>query len=127
MERLLAALGNPERQLPPVIHVAGTNGKGSTIAFCARCSKPPASACMSIPRRIWCVSTSASGSAPGDGKLVSDDALSAALDECERVNAGEPITVFEITTAAAFCCSRAIPPMCCCSKSVSAAGSTRPM
>ena len=33
MERLLAALDNPERRLPPVVHVAGTNGKGSVIAF----------------------------------------------------------------------------------------------
>ena len=66
---------------------------------CARCWKPRASACTSIPRRIWCASTSASGSAAGAGVLVTDAELGATLEECERVNAGAPITVFEITTA----------------------------
>ena len=68
---------------------------------CARSSRRRACACMSTPRRISCVSTSASASAQvGEGVLVSDDELAAAFEECERANAGAPITVFEITTAA---------------------------
>ena len=50
--RLLDELGNPQDRLPPVIHVAGTNGKGSAAAFAARCSKRRAAAFMSTPRRI---------------------------------------------------------------------------
>ena len=51
--RLLATLGDPHKRLPKTIHVAGTNGKGSTIAFLrAPSSRPPARACMSIPRLI---------------------------------------------------------------------------
>ena len=68
---------------------------------CARSWKPRASACTSIPRRIWCASTSASGSARrARASWSRDDELAAALAECERANAGAPITVFEITTAA---------------------------
>ena len=63
VERLLAALGHPERRLPPVIHVAGTNGKGSTIAFMRAILEAAGSASTSTPRPIWCASTSASASA----------------------------------------------------------------
>src|SRR5438270_11356795 len=41
VERLLAALGHPERRLPPVIHVAGTNGKGSTVAYLRAIAEAP--------------------------------------------------------------------------------------
>jgi len=97
IERLLAALGHPERKLPPVIHVAGTNGKGSVIAF-MRASLEAAG------RRVH-VYTSPHLARFNErfrlgGALVSDAELSATLEECERTNAGEPITVFEITTAA---------------------------
>ena len=78
---------------------------------CARRWKRPAAASMSTPRRIWCGSTSASGlGAPGSGGgSVSDEALAAALEECERANGGEPITVFEIETAAAFLLFSRVP------------------
>ncbi len=99
MYRLLAALGHPERRLPPVVHVAGTNGKGSTIA-CLR----------AIVRAAGCrahVYTSPHLVRFNERIVVADfevddDRLTASLDACERANAGEPITFFEITTAAAL-------------------------
>lgn len=103
IERLLARLGNPERSLPPVIHVAGTNGKGSTIAF-MRAILEAAGRRVHVytsPHLVRFNERFRLG-APGGGRLVGDAALSQALDECERANAGEPITVFEITTAAGF-------------------------
>ena len=70
---------------------------------CARCWRRRAAACTSTPRRIWCASTSASGSARrAAARWSSDEALADALAECERANGGAPITVFEIETAAAF-------------------------
>ena len=100
VQRLLAALGSPERKLPPVIHVAGTNGKGSTIAF-LRAILEAASQRVHVytsPHLVHFNERFRLG-AEGEGRLVSDDELVAALEECERVNAGAPITVFEITTA----------------------------
>ena len=61
--RILDRLDHPERHLPPVIHVGGTNGKGSVIAFMRAILEAAGRACMSTPRRIWSGSTSASGSA----------------------------------------------------------------
>lgn len=103
IERLLAALGNPERRLPPVIHVAGTNGKGSTIAF-MRAMLEAAGRSVHVytsPHLVHFNERYRLG-APGGGRLVSDDELSDALAECERINAGLPITVFEIMTAVGF-------------------------
>src|SRR5471030_2487982 len=100
VQRLLAALDHPERKLPPVIHVAGTNGKGSTIAF-LRAILEAASKRVHVytsPHLVRFNERFRLGEA-GEGKLVSDQELSAALEECERANAGDPITVFEITTA----------------------------
>jgi dihydrofolate synthase/folylpolyglutamate synthase len=101
MWRILERLGHPERKLPPVIHVAGTNGKGSTVAFMRAMLEAagkgvhvytsPHLARFNERFRI---------AAPGGGRLVSDADLDAALTECEEKNGGEPITVFEITTAA---------------------------
>ena len=103
MWRLLERLGRPQERLPPVIHVAGTNGKGSTIAYLRAFSKRPAASSRATPRRTSCASTSASGSArTGGGGLIAEAGSTALLEECEAVNAGEPITFFEITTAAAF-------------------------
>ena len=99
VECLLAALGHPERSLPPVVHVAGTNGKGSTIAFLAAMAKAAglrAHAYIS-PHLVRFHERIAVA-----GKLIEEDALVALLEECEAANAGEPITFFEITTAAAF-------------------------
>jgi dihydrofolate synthase/folylpolyglutamate synthase len=103
MERLLAALGSPEQKLPPVIHVAGTNGKGSTIAF-MRAILEAAGRRVHVytsPHLVRFHERIRLG-AKGDGTLVSDDELFAALSHCEAVNAGAPITFFEFTTAAAF-------------------------
>src|SRR5262245_50510117 len=101
MWRLLAALGHPERQLPPVIHVAGTNGKGSTIAF-MRAILEAAGLRVHVytsPHLVRFNERFRLGRM-GEGALVSDDELAAVFEECERANAGAPITVFEITTAA---------------------------
>src|SRR3954453_8371057 len=103
IERLLADLGHPERRLPPVIHVAGTNGKGSTIAFMRailEAAGPPAHGFTS-PHLVRFNERFRLGR-PGGGVLVSDPELAAVLSECEAVNGAEPITVFEIETAAAF-------------------------
>src|SRR5262247_2183093 len=101
MWRLLAALGHPERQLPPVVHVAGTNGKGSTVAFMRAILEAGGLRVhvYTSPHLVRFNERFRLGAA-GEGRLVSDEELGNALDECERVNAGAPITVFEITTAA---------------------------
>jgi len=99
VERLLDALNNPHELLPPVVHVAGTNGKGSTIATLRACleaggyrvhafTKPHL---VRFHERIRL-----------NGKLIEEDALVALLEECERANGDVPITYFEITTVAAF-------------------------
>jgi dihydrofolate synthase / folylpolyglutamate synthase len=100
IERLLAALGHPEKKLPPVIHVAGTNGKGSVIAFMrAMLEEAGYRAHVYTSPHLVRFNERYRLGAPGEGKLVSDDELAATLAECERVNDGAPITVFEITTA----------------------------
>src|SRR5690606_29948719 len=99
VERLLAALGNPERRLPPVVHVAGTNGKGSTLAFLRAMLEARGLAVhvytsphlVRFNERIVVA-----------GSTIDDESLAAILAECEAANGGEPITFFEITTAAAF-------------------------
>ncbi|WP_299717012.1 folylpolyglutamate synthase/dihydrofolate synthase family protein [Tardiphaga sp.] len=99
MTRLLAQLDHPEAKLPPVIHVAGTNGKGSTIAYLR-------AICEAAGLRVH-VFTSPHlvrlhESIRLAGALVGDDELLAAYAHCERVNAGAPITLFEVETAVAF-------------------------
>ena len=99
MHRILAALDHPEARLPPVIHVAGTNGKGSTLAMIragieatgARVHAYTSPHLARFHERIRVA-----------GQLVAEPDLATLLDECERVNGGAPITFFEITTAAAF-------------------------
>src|SRR3974390_3312062 len=100
MQRLLTALGHPERKLPPVIHVAGTNGKGSTVAFLRAILEAAGKRvhAYTSPHLVR-FNERFRLAALGEGKLVSDDELAATLEECERVNDGAPITVFEITTA----------------------------
>ncbi len=103
MQRLLERLDHPERRLPPVIHVAGTNGKGSTIAY-LRAMLEAAGLRVHVytsPSLVRINERFRLGR-PGGGILVGDDELYAALEHCERVNAGTPITLFEIETAAAF-------------------------
>jgi dihydrofolate synthase/folylpolyglutamate synthase len=99
IERLLAELGSPEKRLPPVVHVAGTNGKGSTIAFMR-------AALEAAGKRVH-VYTSPHLIRFNErirlaGELVDDERMLAAFDRCETVNAGQSISVFEITTAAAL-------------------------
>ena len=99
IERLLADLGAPHKRLPPVVHVAGTNGKGSTIAFMR-------AALEAAGKRVH-VYTSPHLVRFNErirlaGTLVDDERLVDALARCEAVNAGRPISVFEIATAAAF-------------------------
>jgi dihydrofolate synthase/folylpolyglutamate synthase len=99
IERLLAALGHPEKKLPPIIHVAGTNGKGSTCAFARAMLEAQglkvhvytSPHLVHFHERIRIA-----------GSIISEDELAATLDDCERANDGAPITFFEITTAAAF-------------------------
>jgi dihydrofolate synthase/folylpolyglutamate synthase len=99
IERLLGQLGHPERKVPPVIHVAGTNGKGSVCAFAramleAQGLKVHAYTSphlVNFRERIRLA-----------GQIIDEGELCATLEECERVNDGQPITFFEITTAAAF-------------------------
>ena len=103
MYRLLAALGHPEQKLPPVIHVAGTNGKGSTVAY-LRAILEAASLrvhTFTSPYLVRINECYRLGRA-GGGALVGDDELVATLEHCERLNAGQPITIFEAETAAAF-------------------------
>jgi dihydrofolate synthase / folylpolyglutamate synthase len=103
IERLLAALGHPERRLPPVIHVAGTNGKGSTVAFARAILEAGGKGVhvytspnlVRLNERFRVART-------GGGTFVEDDELADVLSECEAKNGDEPITVFEIETAAAF-------------------------
>src|SRR6266852_5900010 len=103
MWRILAALDHPERKLPPVIHVAGTNGKGSTIAFMRAILEAGGlrAHVYTSPHLVRFNERFRLG-ATGNGALVSDQELAETLAECERANADAPITVFEITTAAAF-------------------------
>jgi dihydrofolate synthase/folylpolyglutamate synthase len=99
VRRLLADLGSPQDRLPPVIHVAGTNGKGSTVATMRaileaagyRVHVYTSPHLVRFNERIRLA-----------GRLIEDGPLAALLAEVERVNAGRPITFFEVTTAAAF-------------------------
>lgn len=99
MRRLCAALGDPQRRLPPVIHVAGTNGKGSTVAFLRAMAEAAglrvhvftSPHLVRFAERIRLA-----------GTLITDAHLAAVLERIEAVNDGQPITFFEITTAAAF-------------------------
>lgn len=99
IERLLGLLGNPQQTLPPIIHIAGTNGKGSTQAmlragleFAGKTVHAYTSPHLAqFHERIRLA-----------GTLVSEPMLSALLEECEVANGKTPITYFEITTAAAF-------------------------
>ncbi len=103
LNRLLAALDNPERALPPVIHVGGTNGKGSTVAFLRAMLEAEGKSvhAYTSPHLVHFHERIRLG-AEGGGKLVSDQALVDALEETERANAGGEITFFEISTAAAL-------------------------
>ena len=97
--RLLAIMGHPEKRLPPVIHIAGTNGKGSTQAMIraglevtgARVHAYTSPHLARFHERIRLA-----------GDLISEPALTGVLDRCYRANGTDPITYFEITTVAAL-------------------------
>ena len=99
MRRLLADLGDPQDRIPPVVHVAGTNGKGSTQAYIRagleaaglRVHAYTSPHLAQFRERIRLA-----------GTLIEDDALADLLAQVEAANDGQPITFFEITTAAAF-------------------------
>jgi dihydrofolate synthase / folylpolyglutamate synthase len=103
MRVLLGKLGHPEDRLPPVIHVAGTNGKGSTTAF-MRAMLEAAGKSVHVytsPHLVHFHERIRLG-APGGGHFVPEEALVEALLDVERANAGAAIPQFEITTAAAI-------------------------
>ncbi len=102
IERLLAALDHPQNRLPPVIHVAGTNGKGSTIAF-MRAILEAAGLAVHVytsPHLVTMHERIRLGRS-GGGSLVTEADLAHALARCEEANQGLPITIFEVLTAAA--------------------------
>jgi dihydrofolate synthase/folylpolyglutamate synthase len=107
---LLAKLDHPERRLPPVVHVAGTNGKGSTCAFVRAIAEAAgwrvhvytSPHLVRFNERIRIA-----------GRLVEDAALAATLEQVEQANAGAPITVFEVITAAALQLFAATPAELC--------------
>ncbi|MEX2248764.1 MAG: Mur ligase family protein, partial [Parvibaculum sp.] len=101
--RLLAALGHPERALPPVFHIAGTNGKGSVAAYLRACLEAGGYTVHSYtsPHLVRFHERIRLAGRPHSA-FIEEAALAALLDECERANAGEPITFFEITTCAAL-------------------------
>ncbi len=100
---LLERLGNPQRKVPPVIHVTGTNGKGSTIAF-LRAMLEAAGKRVHVYTSPYLVRVNENFrlGGPGGGVLVSDAELADALAECKTANGDTPITLFELETAAAF-------------------------
>ena len=99
LNRLLDELGRPDHRMPPVIHVAGTNGKGSTIAY-LRAMLEAAGKSVHVYTSPHLVRFNERIRLAG--KLVSTRRLNAVLERVEQVNAGKPITYFEVTTAAAF-------------------------
>jgi len=106
VEELLTRLDRPQEKLPPVVHVAGTNGKGSTIAFLRAFLEAAGYSThvytsphlVNFRERV-CLA----------GRIIDDGELVELLEECETVNEGRPITFFEITTAAAFLAFSRVP------------------
>jgi dihydrofolate synthase/folylpolyglutamate synthase len=99
IERLLAALGHPEQRLAPVVHIAGTNGKGSTLAMLDAMLQSDG---RGVQRYISPHLVHFNERFLFDGQPIGEPELAEVLEHCERINLGLPITEFEITTAAAF-------------------------
>jgi dihydrofolate synthase/folylpolyglutamate synthase len=97
--RLCAALGDPQKRLPPVVHVAGTNGKGSTVAILRAIAEAAGLKVhvYSSPHLVRFAERIRLA-----GRLIGDEPLAALLERVEAANAGQPITFFEITAAAAL-------------------------
>lgn len=106
IERLLKALGSPEKKLPPLVHVAGTNGKGSLVAYLRAMAEAAgyrvhvytSPHLVHFNERIRIA-----------GQLIGDDALDEMLSECEEANGDTPIAFFEITTALAYLAFSRVP------------------
>src|SRR5690606_22697828 len=103
IRRLLAPLGNPQERMPPIIHIAGTNGKGSASAFC-RAVLEAAGLNVHVHTSPHLVNWHERYriAPPDGGRLVEDDVLAEVLQRVADANAGEKITVFELLTAAMF-------------------------
>jgi dihydrofolate synthase/folylpolyglutamate synthase len=97
--RLLHQLGDPHLKMPPTIHVAGTNGKGSACAFSRAMLEAQG---LEVHMHISPHLVHFHERIRIAGELISEDELVATLEEVERVNAGQPITYFEITNTAMF-------------------------
>ena len=111
VERLLKLVGSPEQRLPPVVHVAGTNGKGSVIAY-LRAMLEAAGRRVHVytsPHLVRFHERIRLGQV-GGGRFVSEERLVEALRRCEEVNAGQPITMFDSITFRAR--SRSVPVSC---------------
>lgn len=106
IQRLLGQLGHPERNLGRVVHVAGTNGKGSVVAMLAAVQR---AAGRTVNAYVSPHLLHFNERMLIDGKPIKDGPLVAVLDAAEEANAGAPITFFEITTAAAFLAFSARP------------------
>ncbi len=104
LERLLVALKHPENHLPPTIHLAGTNGKGSVLSYMATCLEAAGAHVHSYtsPHLVRFHERIRLAGESGTSQHIDEYHLSALLEECEMANDGQPITFFEITTAAAF-------------------------
>ncbi len=103
VERMLAELGSPHKKLPPVIHIAGTNGKGSTTAFLkAMLEAAGKRVHVYTSPHLVRFNERIALAGPGGAQPIDEDALAALLQRVADVNAGQSITFFEITTAAAF-------------------------
>src|SRR5471032_972833 len=106
IERVLKRLGSPEKKLPPVVHVAGTNGKGSLVAY-LRAMAEAAGLRAHVFTGPHLVRFNERIRVAGD--LIDDGTLDELLTECEDANGEVPITFFEITTAAAFLAFSRVP------------------
>lgn len=110
LERLLARLNHPERRLPPVLHIAGTNGKGSTCAM-LRSLAEAAGQRVHVYTSPHLVRFNERFRVAG--QLVSDQAMADMFEHVEQVNDGAPITVFEVITAVGFALFAATPADLC--------------
>src|SRR3954463_13549469 len=99
VERLLHALGDPHRPLPPVIHVAGTNGKGSTVAYLRAIAEAAGlkAHALTSPHLVRFAERIRIA-----GELITDEALTRIIDNVEAANDGQPISFFEIATVVAL-------------------------
>lgn len=103
IQRLMAALGNPHLAMPPVVHVAGTNGKGSTIAFLrAICEAAGLRVHVYTSPHLRCFNERIALAGPKGAAPIGESALADVLSRAEAANGSNPITFFEIITAAAM-------------------------